>query len=68
MQYPCKLDNIRGVSDPRMKTLCDICKSRDCENPIESKFISILGVKIKHRVYVTKNSDQIVTQCEGFVS
>lgn len=68
MQYLCDTRPLMNLSDSRAKSMCDLCKSRDCENPIESKFVSIIGVNRKMRVYVTRSADHIVTRCDGFVT
>lgn len=68
MNYPCKTHPLTVLADSRAKTLCDTCKSRDCENPIEKRDVSIIGVNKRMRVYVTKTSIGIVVQCDGFVS
>ena len=66
MIYPCNTVPIGSMADSRAKTLCDNCKSRDCENPIESRLVSIVGVNKRMRVYVTRTSTSIVTQCDGY--
>jgi len=68
MIYPCKTIPLSQVADSRIKTMCDLCKSVDCENPIENKWVSVIGIKKKMRVYSTRSTDGIVVQCDGFVS
>lgn len=68
MQYPCESRPLSRCTDARMKTLCDLCKSKDCENPIETKLISIVGISSKHRVYSMKSTDHVVVKCDGFVT
>lgn len=47
--------------------LCNTCKSRDCEHPIEQKTISVLGVAKKMRVFVMPYSINLVVDCDGYV-
>lgn len=67
MRYPCATAPLSRLADSRAKTLCDTCKSKDCENPVEKRPVSIIGVNKLMRVYITKTSVQIVTQCDGYV-
>ena len=49
------------------KPLCDTCRCKDCDNPIEQKTVSIMGVAKKMKVYVLPYSVGIVVDCEGYV-
>jgi hypothetical protein len=69
--YDCKtipLTKLIPTPNGYLQPLCNKCKSKDCENPIEQKIISVLGVPKKMRVYVLPHSINIVVDCpNGYV-
>jgi hypothetical protein len=54
----------RGVI---VESLCNKCESRDCENFIEKKQISIYGLVQTWRLINKSNSYEIVVDCEGYI-
>ena len=66
MIHNCETKPLTVLADSRAKTLCDVCKSLDCENPIEKHKVSIVGIEKEMKVYVTRNSVAVVTKCDGF--
>tara|TARA_Y100000310_G_scaffold57488_2_gene52708 strand:+ start:39919 stop:40107 length:189 start_codon:yes stop_codon:yes gene_type:complete len=53
----------RGFAEP----LCDFCKTADCDNPIETRKVSILGITKSKKVYVRNDEATFVVACEGFI-
>lgn len=69
MQYKCKTVPLsKLILTPKgiLKPLCTDCQSRDCDNPIESISISILGKEEKMRVWNSRSTTSMVVQCEGY--
>lgn len=70
MTHKCKtvpltkmIINPKGV----MKPLCNTCKTTDCDNPIETRDVAILGVPEKMRCWCSSNNVAAVVQCEGYI-
>lgn len=49
-----------------VEPLCNKCKSRDCDNPIEPTVFSIRGVQSIWKVYVVGQRKSMVVDCTGF--
>ena len=64
--YKCKVIPLVKII-PGFKPLCDRCTCRDCDNPLEKKTVSILGVNKKMKVFAMGTSVGIVASCEGFI-
>lgn len=70
MEYQCKMISATQLNvSPTgfIFPLCDLCKTRDCTNPIESMNFSILGVVRKARLYNRGIEPKMVVDCEGFI-
>ena len=52
----------KGVLEP----LCNNCKSRDCENPIEKQKVSIFGENKEMKIINNRGNISIVIQCDGY--
>ena len=48
--------------------LCESCQTEDCENLIETRKISILGVNKDIKFLVKGNDVYIVISCEGYTN
>ena len=46
--------------------MCQECETADCENPIETRQVSIVGVKKDIRVFVRGHQISFVVQCNGY--
>jgi hypothetical protein len=69
MEYKCRTIPLARLiigSKGIMKPLCNECKSKDCENPIETISVSILGKEEKMRVWNSRSTTSMVVQCEGY--
>ena len=69
MKYKCKtipiyklITSYKGFT----KSLCNSCKTEDCDNPIENRKVSVLGVNKDMRAYVKGNEISFVMFCEGY--
>lgn len=71
MQYNCKTTPITKLRvlphGGYERPLCNICRSQDCENPIEKRSVSVCGINEMMRVYVTQTQVSAVVNCDGFV-
>ncbi len=70
MEYQCRLINVSQlVATPTgfVTSLCDKCKIKDCDNPIEKVKISILGITKEMKVFNIGTDSRIVVQCEGYL-
>ena len=68
--YNCKtIPLTKLVPTPKgfLNPLCNTCRCKDCENPIEEKMISVIGVAKKMRVYMMPYGVNLVVDCEGYV-
>lgn len=45
---------------------CSTCKTRDCDNPIQSRDVSILGITRNLKVWAIGNRTEIVVDCDGY--
>jgi len=69
VEYKCTtIDMSRLNVGPKgfVMPICEICKTKDCSNPIEKTKISILGVKKEIRVFSRGIGAKFVVKCEGF--
>lgn len=57
-----KINGNKGFAEP----LCNTCKARDCENPIEKREVVVTGIAKKMRVWVSGNRVAFVADCEGY--
>lgn len=70
MQYKCRTIPFHTLIPGQkgyIESLCDTCKSKDCDNPIENHTVSRLGVNGKVRCWVVGNMVSIVVKCEGYL-
>ena len=71
-QYECRTVSLsklivseRGLHEP----LCNSCACPDCENPIETKMVSVFGINKPYRVMVRNGDPFCVISCpEGYIS
>lgn len=70
MEYKCRLEKLDKITtkDSKDLSLCSVCHSCDCSNPIQNVQISMFGVNTTIRAYVTNTNYFGVKQCEGFSS
>ena len=69
MDYKCKkisIDRLLSTSQGFVRPLCDTCMTYDCDNPIEKRKISFLGINKEVKVFVVGDSYGFVTFCEGY--
>lgn len=69
MQYNCKvLPLTKLIAGPKgfIKPLCNTCLSKDCENPIENKLVSVTGITENMRIWSSKSTTGIVVSCDGY--
>lgn len=69
MQYPCKTISLLQVpktSQGIVEPLCNSCLSRDCDNPIEKRSVSLPHGKKDWRVMTRGNNISVVLQCQGY--
>ena len=52
----------------QMEPLCNNCVCPDCDNPIEERTVSCVGVPKKMKVYVAHNVIKQVVACRGYLS
>ena len=52
-----------GVID----SLCDSCSSADCDNPIETRKVSLIGILKNKKVFVRGDEVYFVIGCEGYI-
>jgi len=53
----------KGFLDP----LCNSCQTLDCENDIELKKISLIGITIEAKLLDKKDESYMVIACEGYI-
>ncbi len=54
----------RGFLQP----LCNDCQTLDCENDIEIKKVSILGITVEAKLLAKKDDSNMVIGCEGYIN
>jgi hypothetical protein len=52
----------RGVAEP----LCARCKTKDCDNHVEARVVSIYGVNHQWRMLIKGGQPFFVTECVGY--
>ena len=70
MNYKCKsemLNRLLSTHKGFVVSLCDSCKSEDCTNSIETRKVSILGVKKDMKIHVKGYEVGIIVSCEGYI-
>ena len=71
MKYKCKaIPACKMIATPQgfMMPLCDSCGTLDCENDVEIKKISVLGINRETRLLVKRDESHMVIACEGYIS
>lgn len=72
MLYPCRSVTLmqvpRTIDGSIKEPLCNTCASRDCENNIEKRKVSLPGGQKQWRVLMAGRNVQFVVQCEGYQS
>lgn len=69
MKYKCGLVSMHSLSvgvNGFVSPLCDDCDTQDCDNPIEKRMVSIMGVTKKIKVFSKGTEDLFVVDCLGF--
>ncbi len=69
MEYKCKtvpINKLIAMPSGFVMPMCQGCKTADCENPIEVKRISIVGVKKDIRSFVRGTQISFVVNCNGY--
>lgn len=69
MEYRCKTITVNKlVATPGgfVMPMCQECKTADCENPIEVRRISIVGVNKDVRAFVRGTQISFVVNCMGY--
>ncbi len=71
MEYQCLTISVaelkvgpKGIVMP----LCETCETVDCDNPIEKKQVSLMGVKRSVRMYSKGVESKFVVQCVGYIN
>ena len=69
MEYKCNIVSAaKLIASPTgfVMPLCQSCKTFDCDNPVESRKVSIVGIKKDIRVFVRGNQIYFVVNCNGY--
>jgi hypothetical protein len=69
MEYKCKTvsaDKLIATPMGFVMPICQECKTGDCENPIEMRKVSIVGIKKDVKVFVRGNQFSFVINCNGY--
>lgn len=69
MEYKCSTVPVsKLIATPMgfVMPMCQECKTVDCENPIESRKFSIVGVKKNIRAFVRGTQISFVVKCNGY--
>ena len=70
MEYKCETISLQKMLiGPKgsLEPLCNICKAKDCTNPVQWQNISIMGVKKKFKILTVGDYYYAVIKCEGFL-
>lgn len=68
--HQCKkipLSKLIITQDGVLEPLCNSCKNKTCEMPIEKKIISVMGINKEMRIYVSGRNVYMVVGCDGHV-
>ena len=71
MKYKTKsvpLTQLIATNKGFLQPLCNDCRTLDCENDIEIKKISILGVTVEGKLLAKKDDSYMVIGCEGYIN
>ncbi len=70
MKYKCKsLPLTKMVPTPKgfLTPLCNECQTLDCENDVELKKISIVGITMEAKLLAKRDEPHSVISCEGYI-
>lgn len=70
MEYRCQTISMSHMvigSKGFFQSICEVCTTQDCENPIEKTKVSVLGVVKEMKVYSRGTEPRFVIQCEGYM-
>lgn len=71
MRYNCKSIPVTKLVPSKkgfVTSLCDSCCTRDCENNIEKRQVSMLGIVKTMKLLVKSNDPYIVINCDGYTN
>ena len=71
MEYKCKtipIDKLIATPKGFIMPLCQDCTTIDCENPIEKRKISFVGVKKMVKVFSRGSQVGFVINCNGYTN
>lgn len=71
MKYRCKsipMMQLVATNQGFLQPLCNDCQTLDCENDIEIKKISILGITVESKLLTKKDDSYMVVGCEGYIN
>jgi hypothetical protein len=71
MKYKCNsvpFTKMIATNTGFLEPLCNNCKTLDCENDIETRKVSILGITVETKLLSKKDDSHIVVSCEGYIS
>lgn len=69
MRYKCKTATVEKLINSYqgfVQPLCNDCKTVDCDNPIENRKVSILGINKRIKVFIKGSEASFVMFCEGY--
>lgn len=70
MKYKCKIQpllKLIATNKGFFSSLCNSCGTLDCENDIEKKKISLLGINVENNLLVKGDEAYVVISCEGYI-
>lgn len=71
MKYKCKaIPMAKMIPTPQgfLPPLCNDCHTLDCENDIEIRQVSILGINVEAKLLAKRDDAYMVISCEGYIS
>ena len=71
MKYKCKaIAMAKMIPTPKgfLQPLCNDCQTLDCENDIEVKKISVLGITTECKLLAKRDESHMVIACEGYIN
>ena len=69
MEYKCTtvpMDKLISTPNGFAMPICQNCKTNDCDNPIEIRKVSIVGIKKDVKVFAKGNQFSFVVNCSGY--
>ena len=69
MEYRCitiSMNKLLATPTGFVMPLCQTCKTIDCDNPIETRKISLVGIKEDMKVFVRGTQVRFVVKCNGY--